>query len=205
MNRCSFQLYKFLTVGACGKSKHRYSRLLQTDVTEVESWFNYKPPSKRKQICKCFDKSLTRVMKLLACCEIYSRYLAGILVEGTVKLFCENDGTAVKTSACQIARILAKKEEQDMIFSIIREIGMCEASCPLNMAELGTFSGTGNLDLEKRQFDIASTNNLFQEVCMYTDEEILQSLVHGPGFSLEVQRFFSYTLIMRGSYCCLLL
>ena len=122
-----------------------------------------------------------------------------------MKLFCENDGTAIETSACRIARILAKKEEQDMTFSIIREIGMCEASCPLDMTQLATFDEFENLNLEKRQFDIASTNNLFQEVCMYTDEEILQSLVHGPGFSLEVQRFFSYTLIMRGSYCCLLL
>ena len=144
-------------------------------------------------------------MKLLACCEKYSKYLADVLVERTVKLFCENDGIAVETSACQIARILAKKEEQDMIFAMIRLFGVCEESCPLDMTQLGTFNEVENQYQEKRQFDIASTNNLFQEVCMYTDEEILLSLVHGAGFSLEVQRFFSYTIIMRGSYCCLLL
>lgn len=121
-----------------------------------------------------------------------------------MNLFCENDGL-VETSACQIARILSKRDVHDVIFPIIKIFRVCARSCPLDDARLRLFDGVRNLDLVKKQFDIASTNNLFQDICMYTDEDILLSLVHGPGFSLEVEHFFSFTLLMKGFYCCLLL
>ena len=154
----------------------------------------------------CFEESLKYVMKLVACCETYSKFLTGVLFEKLHELACTTD-VLEKTLPCDFIKVLTRPKQQDLIYDLIRVSGMCTDNCPLDMKKLSRFDvRSEKLKLRERQFDTASTSALFEDVvCEISAEEVFRPLIHGPKQRDEVETFFTGHLVMHRPCCCLLL
>ena len=151
----------------------------------------------------CLEEKLKHDMKLLACCGEYSRYLVALYLNDVAELVCA-PGDREETTSCRFMKVLIKQEPQDLIYKFIEGSGICGDNCTLDLTKLRKSNEKPKRHKIKRQFDTASAMALFQDgVCKISDEDILQSLIHGPKQSEEVEELFTIAVIARGPLCCL--
>ena len=179
------------------------------DIPGYKDWFKNQKEN-QSEIRSCFEGSTNHSLRLMICCGKLSLEILNSLYNR----FCLEKDQQGYNIHCSILHLTTKVDVKELMLKIMEKSKMCHNRCPLDPESQKIFITNDIYELEKRQFDLASSFDVIgQFVC---SDMIDGSTIDAWNSVLAIpnkdnhfvqdgfREFFLYAFLIRKPSCCLL-
>ena len=179
------------------------------DIPGYKDWFKNQKEN-QSEIRTCFEGSTKHSLRLMMCCGELSLEI----LQSMHKVFCLEKAQHVYNIYCSILHLTTRTDVKELMLKFMDKSKICHNRCPLDPESQKIYITNDIYELEKRQFDLASSFDVIgQFVC---SDMIDGSTIDAWDSVLDIankdnhfvqdgfREFFVYAFLIRKPSCCLL-
>ena len=199
-------------MGLCSKNLTIRQITKIIDVDGFKKWYGDLEPAEGKQrITQCVENTIGWSLNMVLCCEEVTERTINTIY----RVVCTAENQANYNIYCKILRFFMRPEIKKILFKKIKMLKMCyKMTCSFYLPTRNTRATRSFLELQKRQFDFASSFAILREqVCYdvldgstslnYTLAKYLE-FIENAWVGPDADQILLGLVLLRRPACCLL-